>query len=147
MKPAIIKQHEYISLVLNRRRMTVSYSGMKASSGIPDAVVALWDDATQFKPEALAKLGFDPTKKPDLSYSSNTLMTVIETFASKIDTIWPDWAKEEAMPKVGDTITADWGKRRGKDSGVVYEVKKNYVFADFPKHGRIGVHFDMIVKS
>lgn len=138
--PTINEQHEYITLKLGRRNLTVSYSGMKASSGIPEPVIDLWDKVTRrpANPDALKQIGLDPAASPNLGL-------IVRAFAAKIDTIWPDWAKEPELPKVGQTITADFGKRRGTDSGVVSEVKRNYVYAKFAREGHIGVHFDMIV--
>lgn len=142
--PKIINSHEWISLVLNKNRLTVSYSGAKAVGFIPAEIFALWCDATDFgtsvkKQNALVKLGLDPKNPPKIG-------EVVETFAKKIDTIWPEWSKEPYMPKVGDTITVNFGKRHGLESAVAEEVKRNYVTANFPRRGRTSVHFAMIVK-
>ena len=135
--PKIIDNHDYVSLVLGKRRLTVSFNGSKAGSGIPDAVFSLWDKATTHNPEALTQLGLDPATKPVVGQ-------IVQAFADKIDTIWPDWAFEKPMPLPGATIKVNFGKRKGILEGIVKEVKRNYVFATF---GGVyqGVHFDMIV--
>lgn len=143
--PKIITSHEWISLVLGKRRLTISYGGVKAGGGIPDAVFDLWDKAVRLRtPEALTTLGLAPDKAPG---QQNKLLDIIQAFADKIDTIWPDWAKEPVMPVPGATIKVNFGKRKGIIEGVVKEVKRNYVFATFPVEagGYQGVHFDMIV--
>ena len=138
-KPTIIENHEWVSLVLGKRRLTVSYSGSKSTGGIPDEVFDLWDKVTHHQPDALAKIGLNALTRPPL-------MEIIRTFADKIDTIWPDWNKEPEMPVVGSTIRVNFGKRKGIEEGVVTEVKKSYIFAKFPTQGHIGVHFGMLVR-
>ena len=138
--PKVINNHDYISLVLGKRRLTISWNGTKATGGIPAEVHKLWDDCTYGKkPEARAKIGI-------VSDEKTALLDVINAFGANIDKIWPDWNKEIVMPKVGDTVKADFGKRRGIDEGVVFEVSKSYVHANFKLNGRVGVHFDMLVK-
>ena len=138
--PKIIESHEYISIVLGKRRMTASYGGTKASSGIPSDVFKLFDKACHDRDDkVLAMLGFEPGAKPKNG-------DIVKAFASKMDTIWPDWSKEIEMPRVGDTVTADFGKRRGLDTGVVFKVSRSYVYANWEKNGNIGVHVDMLVK-
>lgn len=138
--PKIIENHEYMSIVLGKRRLTASYGGTKASGGIPHDVFNMFDKAFHGRDaKILAMLGFAPDSKPKNG-------EIVKAFASKMDTIWPDWNKETKMPSVGDTVTANFGTRRGLDTGVVYKVSRSYVFANWAKNGNTGVHFDMLVK-
>jgi len=140
MTPKIRINHDWVGLGLGKRNISASYGGVKCGSGVPTNVMDLWEDTIHFgKKDALAKIGLKKADKPNME-------TVLKAFAANIDTIWPDWAKEDPMPKVGDTVTAFFGKRRGHDTAVVLSTTKKYITCDWPKQGKIGVHFDMITK-
>lgn len=140
IQPRIIVNHEWISLVLNKRRLTCSYGGVKASGGVPNDVFSKWAKALMdFDPATLKELGIEP--------EGAKVLPIVEAFAKNIDTIWPDWNKEIVLPKPDDIVKVNMGKRRGiVDAKVIYS-KGNYVTCDFIVDGeRHNVHFDMIVK-
>ncbi|MCK9615993.1 MAG: hypothetical protein M0R48_10985 [Candidatus Omnitrophica bacterium] len=139
IQPRIIVSHEYVSLVLNKRRLTCSYGGVKAGSGIPDAVFNKWSKALfNFDPDTLKELGINP--------EGAKVLPIIEAFAKNIDTIWPEWNAEIILPKVDETVKVNMGKRRGIVEAKVMGVRTNYVNCLFADGKRIGIHFDMIVK-
>lgn len=141
MVPKIIKNHEWISLVLNKRRLTVSFSGIKASGGIPDYVFEKWHKALIARDvETLKSIGVSKDSK---------VLDIIEAFSKNINTIWPEWNTGVELPKAGETVKVNMGKRRGIVSADVVSVigKGNYVTCNFPgEKSAIAIHVDMIVK-
>lgn len=139
MNPKIIIQHEYISLVLNKRRLTISYNGVKGSSGIPNHVFDLWYKAADRRnPDALRSLGLEPSDKLEL-------LTIVKAFADNINRIWPEWSVEVNLPAIGSKVKVDMGRRKGIIEGEVIGLKRSYVVVRFPTEGVVSVQMDMIV--
>ena len=139
--PAITTTHEWIRLNLgNNRGLSCSYGGAKATGSIPEAVWSLWADAHDFKATAMVKLGLD---------AANTSHgAIVEAFKSQIDTLWPEWNVPPVVPKVGDPISYDFGKRRGgMDKGVVESVRRTMVTVRFTRMGLIVIPADMLAEA
>jgi len=140
IQPRIIVSQEWISLVLNKRRLTCSYGGVKAGSGIPKHVFDKWHKAVMlFDEDTIKELGVEP--------EGATVLPIVEAFAKNIDTIWPEWNQEIILPKPDEIVKVFMGKRRGNVDAKVISSKGNYVTCIFlDDHETHHVHFDMIVK-
>lgn len=139
--PTVNKQHEYIRVNLgNNRGLTVSYSGCKANGRVPDYVFDLWDKATRMEaskrdPAVLQQIGV----KADAN-----LGDVADAFAKAIPKIWPEWNVASAVPAIGATVTLNFGKRKGNDTGVVEGVRGTMVSARFAREGLVSFPADML---
>ncbi|MCK9154808.1 MAG: hypothetical protein M0P12_01700 [Paludibacteraceae bacterium] len=140
IQPRIIVNHEWISLVLNKRRLTCSFGGVKAGGGIPNHVFDKWAKVLMnFDEATIRELGIEP--------KGAKALTIVEAFAKNIDTIWPEWNKEIVLPKPEEIVKVNMGKRRGNVDAKVISAKGNYVTCLFLDNGETcSVHFDMIVK-
>lgn len=140
-QPRIINQHDYISLVLGQRRLTVSWRGTSAPVGVPADVLKLWDMAMfDSKPEALAKLGYAAGEKP-------SMLEKVQRFADRIWEIWPQWSTPLPVFTAGTYIKVNFGKRKGTHTcTVLHDDGGNYVTIDATAagDGRLKVHKDMV---
>jgi hypothetical protein len=137
-KISIQKQHDWISVIFGRHRLTVSYSGFKASGAVPNSLFDLWVAAMDAKPAALAMIGIMAvTNKGDTA----------DAFAKAIPTLWPDYSKEPYIPAIGARVQCNFGKRKGIDQGTVIGIKRNYVDVQWDRSGRMSVQFDMLIPA
>ena len=134
--PTITSTHDWMRVNFgNNRGLSCSYSSIKASGSVPAPVFQLWADAHDFKAPALAKLGI---------VGDTTHGAIINAFVAQIDTIWPEWCVAPKIPKVGETVTVNFGKRKGLDSGVVEKVRGTMLTVRFKREGLVGVPADMV---
>ena len=133
--PRLNTQHDFISIDFgNGRRLTTSYGGQKATGAVPRVVF----DAFCAMIKAKAVEGV-----VDVTFGVR-----VQKFADNIATIWPDWNKAPKTFKVGDTVSIDFGKRRGGiDTGKVYKVSRTNYFVDWQRSGKIGVTGDMLTAA
>jgi hypothetical protein len=134
-KIRVIEQHEYMSVVMGRHRITLSFSGVKASSMVPNDLLNLLFAAQARDEVALKALGLQP---------GTSWGDVVRAFAAKVPELWPEWNKAPFIPAVGSRVEADFGRRKGLDVGTVLELKRNYALVDWVKNGRAQVQFDML---
>lgn len=134
--PKIITNHDYIRVSFgNNRNLSVSYGGEKASGAVPDKVFRLWSKTHQNDEPALARIG--------LQKGANH-KEIVEAFVSHIDTIWPEWNVSPKVPAVGETVTVNFGKRKGEDTGVVQKVRGTNVTILFQHEGLVSMAADML---
>lgn len=136
--PKIIDQHEYVSVVLGSRRLTTSYSGVKATGDVPSHVIDLWWGlfaGNRSKSEALARIGIQ---------GETTIGEKIKAFVAHIDEIWPDWSVEIPAPAIGSTVMVDFGRKSGIDTGVVERIARHKAIVRFSRMGLISIPFSMV---
>jgi hypothetical protein len=134
--PKIIITHDYIRVVFgNNRGLSVSYSAEKASGAVPGNVFDLWSKSHRSDEAALARIG--------LKKGANH-QEITEAFVKHIDTIWPEWNVGPKVPAVGATVTVNFGKRKGVDTGVVQKVKGTQVSILFEREGLVRMAADML---
>jgi hypothetical protein len=131
--PRIITQHDFVSVDFgNGRRLTTSWSSQKATGAVPHAVFVAWCAMLDRKTvEGVVDITFGER---------------IAKFVADINTIWPDWNKPPKAYTVGQTVTFDFGKRKGgTDTGVVVDVRRTNVFVKWNRRGEtIGLTADML---
>lgn len=134
--PTIITKHDYIRVSFgNNRNLTCSYGGEKASGAVPGTVFNLWSKAHQYDDAALAQIGLrkDANRKE-----------IVEAFVSHIGSIWPEWNIGPKVPGIGETVSANFGKRKGVDTGVVEKVRGTNVTIRFQREGLVSMAADML---
>jgi hypothetical protein len=135
--PKIIVTHDYIRVSFgNNRNLSVSYGGEKASGAVPHHVFSLWSKAHLDDEQTLAHIGL----KKGVTHKET-----VDAFVSHIDAIWPEWNVGPTLAAIGDTVTVDFGKRKGLDTGVVEKVRGTSITVLFKREGRISVPADMLV--
>lgn len=102
---------------------------------MPPELFSLWAKATDRDEAAMASLGVP---------KGANVGTVVAAFAAAIPRLWPDWDKAPAVPAIGDVVTLDFGKRKGKDVGTVTKVRGTKVTARFSREGLISFAADML---
>jgi hypothetical protein len=133
------KEHEWISVIFGRHRLTVSYSGFKGSGAVPVELFDLFVAAMDGKADALAKIGAPSAKSKG---------EIADAFAKAIPAMWPDWDNKALyVPAVKDRVKANFGKRKGDDVGTVLGVKRNYADVQWDRFGRISVQLDMLAPA
>jgi hypothetical protein len=120
----------------NNRNLSVSFGGEKASGAVPDHVFGLWSKAHLNNEQALARIGLE---------KGANHKEIVEAFVSHIDTIWLEWNVGPKLPEIGETVTVDFGKRKGLDSGVVEKVRGTNITVRFQREGLVSVPADMLV--